>query len=304
MVGAMDLSSVDQLVFESQIVRIGLFRCRPWQPWFEDTGPIHDHLIVFPRTSVRITHAGDQPIVADPNVVMFYNKGQRYRRGKLSERGDLCEWFAFHSAVIADVVRLYDEGSAEREGRPFALTHGPSDARCYLLQRLAVDHALCAGPPDHLYVEETLLYVLGQVIEKAYSARGIGSSVYAQNTQRAQVELANALKVLLATAFHERRSLTQLARDVHSSPFHLCRIFRCQTGWSIHRYLNQLRLRTALEYIAQGDTDLTTLGLNLGYSSHSHFTQAFHRTFGMSPSTLRRLASTRRLRELSKKLIV
>ncbi len=296
----MDSTDFQTIVFDSPLLRIGLFRCRPWYAQFEDTGPTDGYLIVFPRTSVSITHAGSRPIVADPNVVMFYNKRQIYTRRKLSDGGDLCEWFAFAPHTIVDAIRPYDPQVVERGERPFALTHGPSDPRSYLLQRIVVDHLLCAERPDQLYVEEIMLSVLAQVIENAYQVRGATSP---RSASGSSVELAEAIKALLATCFREQLSLDRIARAAYTSPYHLCRIFRKQTGSTIHRYLNQIRLRTALEDVMQGNIDLTTLGLDLGYSSHSHFTQAFRQTFGTSPSGLRRVASARRLHELSKILI-
>ena len=48
----------------------------------------------------------------------------------------------------------------------------------------------------------------------------------------------------------------------------------------IHRYLNRLRLRTALEYLGDSMADLSDTALSLGFSSHSHFTESFRREFG------------------------
>jgi AraC-like DNA-binding protein len=39
--------------------------------------------------------------------------------------------------------------------------------------------------------------------------------------------------------------------------------------------------------------DLSALAYALGYSSHSHFTQAFKRAFGRPPSEVRTLAPSR-----------
>jgi AraC family transcriptional regulator len=55
----------------------------------------------------------------------------------------------------------------------------------------------------------------------------------------------------------------------------------------MHRYLNRLRLLEALEPLAQGEADLSTLALDLGFSSHSHFTAAFRKEFAMSPREVR-----------------
>lgn len=291
----------DTILFATRTLRIGTFRCRPWEPWFEDTGPISGHLMVFPRTSVRITYAGSRPIVSDPNLVMLYNDRQEYRRGKISERGDLCEWFEFAPEIILDAVRPYDPAVDDR--RPFRLSHGPSDARLYLLQRRIVEQVASADQPDQMYIEEALLAVLSTVIRSAYQAAGQRGGSRRQRDSGAS-ELVYAVKHFLATHFTERITLDQIAQAVHCSPYHLCRIFRQQTGSPMHVYLNHLRLRTALEYLSEGADDLATLGLELGYSSHSHFTHAFKRAFGASPSALRQRPFQQQQRQLSKILIV
>jgi len=48
----------------------------------------------------------------------------------------------------------------------------------------------------------------------------------------------------------------------------------------------RLRLARALDVIG-GYEDLTALGLDLGFSSHSHFTAAFRETYGRTPSQFR-----------------
>ena len=73
------MDSPSQRIFETGLVSVGRFRCRPSHPHFHDTGPTRGHLLVFPRETVTITHAGKRPIVADPSCVMLYNR-QEYRR--------------------------------------------------------------------------------------------------------------------------------------------------------------------------------------------------------------------------------
>src|SRR5262249_18771934 len=95
--------------------------------------------------------------------------------------------------------------------------------------------------------------------------------------------------------------LDDVARAVHTSPFHLARLFGERTGLPVHRYLTQLRLRAALDRLAGGASDLTALALDLGFSSHSHFADAFRREFGRTPSDVRKIAG-RTLAEMSKNL--
>ena len=72
----------------------------------------------------------------------------------------------------------------------------------------------------------------------------------------------------------------------------------------VHRYLSRLRLRTALERLEQGSQDLTALALDLNFSSHSHFTDAFRREFGFTPSNFRNGTGRRALSKMSKNLKV
>ena len=51
--------------------------------------------------------------------------------------------------------------------------------------------------------------------------------------------------------------------------------------------MNQLRLREALGRIRDGHDDLAALADELGFSSHSHLSANFRRTFGVAPSSAR-----------------
>jgi AraC-like DNA-binding protein len=283
-----ELAAFSKPIFSSEMVCVGIFRCPASHPQFADTGPIvSGHLLVFPRTSVCITHLQGEPIVATPNVVMFYNQYQCYRRQPLSAEGDFCDWFAFAPELLISALRPYDEAVDADVERPFRFTHSPSDGPVYLRQRMVVDHILHTPKPDQLFVEESLLGVLDGVVRRAYQRCADGWWVNRWQNERCAA-VARTVQELLTAQYRSEVKLADLARTVHHSPYQLCRIFRQQSGYTIHQYLNQLRLRTALEEIVQGADDLTNLALDLGYTSHSHFTQAFRQTFGLPPSRLRR----------------
>jgi len=268
-------------IYETNFIRVGLFRCHPDHPHFEDSGPIEGNLLVFPRTSVYIQHEGREPIVTSPNVVMFYNRGQVYRRYRISERGDHCEWFAFDGQVVVEALRPYDAKVEAHPENPFRLTHGLSDPTCYLLQRRVVEHLLSEAQPDELFIEESMLWILERTVEKAYR-----NSPQKKEDRSVQRERVRALQAALTTRFQEHLSLEQLAAEFDYSPYYLCRIFRQHTGLTIHQYLTQVRLRTALEWIAANECNLTDLAFRLGFSSHSHFTQAFRKEFGVPPTQI------------------
>ena len=105
-------------------------------------------------------------------------------------------------------------------------------------------------------------------------------------TVAAHRELAERAKALLARSFTRRLSLSGLGQRLRTSPFHLARVFRAETGFTVDGYVRSLRLRAALERLPTHADGLTALALELGFSSHSHFTEAFRREFGLAPSSL------------------
>ncbi len=275
---------LDRVLFASPRLRIGKFRVAPGDPRFHDSGPIERHIFVFPRASVYIRHAGGRRFLADPNVVTYYNRGQVYRRDPASAEGDRCDWFAFAPHVLLPALRDVDPGAEERPETPFAFDHGPSDAGSYLLQRRVVRSLERRPETDPLWVEESLLRVLDGVLAPACASRGRRAPT---ETQRRGRDLAENAKQLLAARLAERVSLDEIAGAVGCSAFHLCRLFRRETGFTLHGYRQSLRLRRALERVGRPESDLSGLALELGFSSHSHFTAAFRRAFGVTPSGFR-----------------
>ncbi|MCB8928206.1 MAG: helix-turn-helix transcriptional regulator [Ardenticatenaceae bacterium] len=297
------MDSFDTLLYDGRIGRIARFCCPPWHPHFADTGPIHGTLIVFPRTSVTITHAGQQPIIGDPNVVMFYNQGQRYWRGKLSEQGDICDWFAFAPQLVIEALRPVDPRVDDRWERPFVFSHGPSTSKLYLQQRLLVDALSGPHPPDLLTLEEKMLAILQHAVQIRYQQKR-PFAPKSSSTHQSHKELVAGAKAILATRYAESLSLEMLAEALFTSPYHLCRVFRQETGLTIHNYLNQMRLRASLEPVAAKETSLTELSLALGFANPSHFSASFRRAFGVPPSHLRQKPSTAILQKMSKILTV
>jgi AraC family transcriptional regulator len=284
-----EADAVVRRVFEGDRIVLGEFHCWPGDPrWSSENCADEGHLVVFPGTSVVIEHAGG-PVVATPNHVMFYNPNQTYRRRLLNPRGDHCAF------LVVDERLLADAGLA---GRPFPVSHGPVEPRTYLLQRLVVRATRLREEGDRLLIEETLWRVLDEAVQSGLQLVRGGRRSEREVTAAGHAELVEATKELVALRLGERLTLGEIARTVHSSPFHLARVFRARTGFTIHGYRNQLRLRTSLEEVVDPDVDLGLLARRLGYASHSHFTDCFHRAFGRPPSAVRRAGRARDLAEL------
>ena len=57
-------------------------------------------------------------------------------------------------------------------------------------------------------------------------------------------------------------------------------------------------MAAALGEVLDSRRDLTTIGIALGFSSHSHFTACFRRSFGVTPWELRRHARGPEVRKI------
>lgn len=106
--------------------------------------------------------------------------------------------------------------------------------------------------------------------------------------------LARSVKELLVSS-EETLSLSQIGRAVGASPAYLTDLFRRTEGMPIYRYQKRLRLARALNRLPATD-DIIDLALELGFSSHSHFSSAFRQTYGLSPSAHREAVRRRVVR--------
>lgn len=290
---------VDRTLIRTGRLRVGEYHCGPGDPRWAEVNeiPSAPHL-AFPRTSVVIGQLGREPVLTSPNHVMFYNAGQRYRRWLHDERGDHCLYLEVNPSLFTDVLRTVAP-SAHRSDEPAVpFDHGPSDADAYLLSHLLGRHLATEEQPDRLFVAEMAYRLLLRAVDNAIAFHGRGRSNGRRQTRETHRQLVEDTKDLLIATVTRNTTLAQLARTLHSSEFHLARVFRAETGFTLHGYRNHLRLRLGLERLPDSRADLTKLARSLGYCSHSHFGDSFRTVFGVPPSYLRDDPGAATMREL------
>ena len=89
-------------------------------------------------------------------------------------------------------------------------------------------------------------------------------------------------------------TLTDIGRRVGCSHFYLSRIFSQEMGRGIFQHLRALRMERAAQLLRERRMNVTQVALEVGYTSPSHFSTAFHETFGCCPGLypLRTLGSS------------
>ena len=266
-------------LFRSSLFAVTEFLCPPGDEAWRYANQIESRapIVVFPRQPVGIRPADRPRVLATPNLVMLYNPAQEYERELRDARGDSCIYITIHEPALAALEAASDIVS---DGR-MAATHVPCTRDAYFQQHLLARY-LASGQVDPLTVEETTWSLLGGVLEH----RSPGSR-RRPGTTSAHYELTEAAKDKIVESISETLSLADLGAQLGVSPFHLARIFRAQTGFTLHQYRKQLRLRIALVELAANRASLSALAFDLGFASHSHFTDTFRREFGVAPSAVR-----------------
>jgi AraC-like DNA-binding protein len=110
-----------------------------------------------------------------------------------------------------------------------------------------------------------------------------GEDAGASRLQRLNQERALAVAAYLREHLSEPVTLEHIGRKVGVSPCYLSRIFAQTMGCGIFQYLRNLRLERAAEMLREGRRNVTEVALEVGYSSLSHFSQAFRERFGCCP---------------------
>lgn len=282
-------------VFEAPTVRISRWRCRRSRP---DPGSERAQprpLIIFLRSGNFRVHSSAEIGLLDSTRVGLFNANVPFRSAHPYSGGDSGADFAFRADILAEA---FGPGAAEDPDRPFRRGWAAVDGETALLQSVVLGKSVSGTPGDELEIEEIALRLAARVgasdSERARVARDAAGP--------REREEADALRGFLSARPGARHRLDELASRFGSTPFRLCRSFRAATGTTIHRHLTAVRLHQALDRLVDGCRDLTGLALDLGFSSHSHFTATFRRHLGATPENVRGIARAGGLSILRRKL--
>jgi AraC-like DNA-binding protein len=239
---------------------VGEFLLPPDSPRWQEMNWIGRRAtIVLPSTLVGIVPERAELQVSTPNHLLVYDPEVHYRRRLISGAGDSCVFVSLGERL----------GFGPRRGLAPGVRALPLPAPTFAHQLLERE----------VLTEEWVLDLV------AYVGLSLGSRPRPLGPrQRAAVE---RLKQTLAEAGNRNLTLAEYAAAVHYSPFALARMFRAHTGYSIGEFRQQLRLRASLREVLAPARDLGAVAARFGFSSHSHFTSAFRRAFGITPSQAR-----------------
>lgn len=217
--------------------------------------------IVIPYRGSFVRRVGARVAHADVNQALFFNADEEYRIDHITEEGDACLSIDVSAPALAELSGAVKFGDSQRRIEP-----------ALQLEVARLRH----GAFNILRVEEITL----RLVHRLLTAEATKSVTPAQR------RLVQRAKQTLHADPRHRWSLTEIAQATRTSPVHLTQTFSKVEGMPLYRYQTQLRLASALHELPHTD-DLASLALDLGFSSHSQFTTAFKRMYGLAPSALK-----------------
>lgn len=231
--------------------------------------------ICFPYRGLFVWHVDDDEVVGDPNQVLFVTGGEPFRLSTSRPDG-------YAELIVTPAIEVLEElarvpGSRLASHPLFARRSRRADLRVQRLRACFLHRASC-GDVDDLSADEHAMTLLRAALDSAPCGCEPGS-----RTRR----LIRRTKEFLEAHHAAPVRLRDVARAAGASPAYLTDVFRRVEGVPLHRYVVQLRLSRALVELPHAN-DLTTLAFDLGFSSHSHFSAAFRRAFGCTPSEFRK----------------
>jgi AraC-like DNA-binding protein len=236
--------------------------------------------LVFPYRGAFVRHLGRVETVAQANHVLFFNADEAYRVSHPVTGGDSCLSVSLDEAILAELI----PAPLRRKGSRAALSISSLqiDARAQVMLAL-LRHGLKQRAAEPLE---------GQTLALTLVRRSLGTVPHASGATHSKQKIVDRAKLVLASDLTRRWTLDDIAAQVGVSPVYLTQLFQQVEGTPLYRYQMRLRLARALDLLDRYE-DLTTLSVDLGFSSHSHFTASFRQMFGRTPRELQRAVRLR-----------
>jgi AraC family transcriptional regulator len=274
-------------LYRGPLVKLFIWRCLERAPGLTAERSQPWNAIAFVHGGAFRIHERLGSSLIGPTHVLFHNAGASYRTSHpCGCGGDYGGTIVVSDELLREILQAYD-----KDAHGFRGGKGLCPPGTYIKYRRLVRGLLGSAPLDSIALEEALKGIVREVLAAAH-AQQRENRMPAPLTRGVREAVERACDFLVKN-YRSPVSVQRVAAAAGLSPSRLAQVFPRIVGMPIHRYLNELRLRRAVDLLEGGRDSLTDLALELGFSSHSHFTFAFRREFGVAPSEWRRDAVRR-----------
>ncbi|BCG80340.1 helix-turn-helix transcriptional regulator [Mesorhizobium sp. 113-3-3] len=210
-----------------------------------------------------------------PGALLLGNSGTCYECGHEHGSGDRCLSFHFKPAYMERIVA----GVPGARTLPFETPRLPPLAA---LASLLAEAEAARETADTDAFEELSLRIAGAAVT---AASGTAPVMHAPS-RRDQKRVAEAVQRIELDA-DSPVSLSALADETATSPYHFLRIFRQVAGMTPYQFLLRTRLHRAAVRLRLSDDAISAIAFDAGFNDLSTFNRRFRRVMGETPGDYR-----------------
>jgi AraC-like DNA-binding protein len=221
-----------------------------------------------------VTHYGDERIETQPGTVLCVRPGTWSRH----------DWGAVRC------FQAFFTWYADAYPPPW-----PAPERWALSRQLAPDHVLFAlfrallgfdvkDASSHACAVPLCELLLRVFVSGSEQREGQVLAVLPEQVERAIGSIRSAVQAEPSRPVR----LQALAKSLHVTPQHLCRLFKETLGLGPIECAQALRLELATSLLERTEQTLSQVAERYGFSSPFHLSKAFKQSYGMSPAAYRR----------------
>lgn len=208
-----------------------------------------------------------------PGSLLLGNARTCFECGHEHSSGDRCLSFQFSPEMLESVV-------ADVPGAKHVEFDVPNLPARRELAALFADIEVACDEADANALEEIALRLAGAATTLS------GSRIPAKISLRDEKRVAAAVG-LIETHGEEHLSLSELADQAATSPYHFLRSFRAIVGMTPYQFLLRTRLhRAAVRLLATGDA-ISEIAFDVGFGDLSTFNRRFRTVMGQTPTGYR-----------------
>jgi AraC-like DNA-binding protein len=280
------MSLTRTILFNNDLLQIRHVLCKPEDRACSDFEESPADVMVMPVRGSFLQHFSDGThIVAEPSQALFFEAGHPYRISHSIAKNDECLAFEFSPEIWKELLN-------ERNFRKNSLLSNKA-----IHQRSILWKRLLLGFASEIEAVEISISLLQSAL---VTVKDVAKRPSSENRRTEQID---AVKIALLKQPDKKWTLTELAKEVSLSPFHLTRIFGKYVGTSLHQYHLRIKIAETVNDLLNTKKEITEIAFNHGFSSHSHFTLTFRRMIGITPGEFRQSVNFRTEQETRKKLI-
>jgi AraC-like DNA-binding protein len=197
----------------------------------------------------------------------------------ISFRGSSLDQFLPENEKWADTLRSRINNRERILGKQFAALSMTQKQALRNIYDCPLD-----GKLGYLMIETSIIQVILVQLHFLFSS---DLAFQKPGMNKRDVELINELKKYLALTFLNDHSMVSLSQHFGTNTNKLMSLFKKMFGKSIFEYLGELRMEHARELLLDEALRVTEVARTIGYKNPNHFSAAFKKHYGISPSDVK-----------------